>query len=251
MRAERGYTKAGFIPAENEGLVAMELSGTVSMRSPRTAVWAALNDPALLARCIDGAESLQEIAPDRFEGRVVAKVGPVRASFTGVVTIADAVAPERYRLIGEGKGGAAGFAKGEADVSLADEDGGTLVTYTARAAVGGKLAQLGGRLIEGTARGYADRFFAALKAELEGALSEAGDKTPDATAVTSGDNRIAIAAQPADIGPDAAFAQMVEVQPALAASPASAPASGGVPLAVWAAALAVVVLLLLLWLLRG
>lgn len=224
----------------------MELGGTVNIRAPRTVVWAALNNPALLARCIEGAESLEETAPNRFEGRVVAKVGPVRAAFTGVVTIADAVAPERYRLIGEGKGGAAGFAKGEADVSLSDEGEGTLVTYVARAAVGGKLAQLGGRLIEGTARGYADRFFAAMKRELEGAPEHEVTQ-----AVTAEDDRIGIAARPADIGPDPAAAHMVAADPALSVGAPSAPARGGVPLAVWAAALAVVVLVLLFWLLRG
>ncbi len=223
----------------------MELTGEILILAPREAVWAALNDPDVLARCIEGCDSLALTAPNRFEGRVVAKVGPVRAAFTGVVTIADVHAPERYRLIGEGKGGAAGFAKGEADVALADDGpAATRLTYGARASVGGKLAQLGGRLIEGTARGYADRFFAALKAEMEQSPAVLAE-----TATTGG--QIALAAQPAAIGPDAAFAEMVEEQPALV-PPAGLPESrGGIPLGLWAGALAVIVLVLLAWLLRG
>ncbi len=220
----------------------MEFSGQTVIFAPRGAVWEALNDPAVLARCIDGVESLEETAPDRFEGRVVARVGPVRATFTGLVTITEAVPPQSYRLIGEGKGGAAGFAKGEAEVTLSEEaERQTRLDFTARANVGGKLAQLGGRLIEGTAKGYADRFFAALKAELEG----------DAAAGPG----IAVAAEPADIGPDTGMAELIEATPALvppaAGMPGERAARSGVPLALWAGVLAVLVLVLLVWLLRG
>ena len=149
----------------------MELSGDVTIQAARASVWAALNDPEVLARCIEGVETLTRVSGDageRFEGKMNAKVGPVRATFTGQVTLTDVVAPERYVLVGEGKGGVAGFAKGEAAVSLAETGPNeTVLSYTVKSSVGGKLAQLGARLIEGTAKGYAESFFARLKAELE------------------------------------------------------------------------------------
>jgi uncharacterized protein len=148
----------------------MELAGSVEIAAPRAMVWAALNDPDVLARCIDGVERLTRTDGDApsFEGEMNAKVGPVRARFAGIVRLEDIVAPERYRLVGEGKGGVAGFAKGSADVALAEH--GPTVTqldYVVKAQVGGKLAQLGARLIEGTAKTYADTFFTRLKAEVE------------------------------------------------------------------------------------
>ena len=149
----------------------MDLQGEVSIAAPRDRVWAALNDPDVLARCIEGVESLSRVTGDdgeRFEGKMNAKVGPVRATFTGHVTLADVVAPESYRLVGEGKGGVAGFAKGEAKVQLAETGPAeTLLSYQVTSSVGGKLAQLGARLIEGTAKGMAESFFAKLKAEIE------------------------------------------------------------------------------------
>jgi uncharacterized protein len=151
----------------------MELQGETLIAAPRERVWAALNDPEVLRRCIDGVESLDKVGDNRFEGKLNARVGPVRASFTGGVDLQDLDPPNRYTIVGEGKGGVAGFAKGSAEVNLTDEvlpDGatGTRLAYVARSTVGGKLAQLGARLIEGTARGYAETFFARLKAEVEG-----------------------------------------------------------------------------------
>lgn len=149
----------------------MELSGEVNIASPRDRVWAALNDPAVLARCIDGVESLARVTGDggeRFEGKMNARVGPVRASFAGHVTLTQVVVPESYVLVGEGKGGVAGFAKGEAAVSLRETGpGATLLAYQVTSSVGGKLAQLGARLIEGAAKGYAEQFFIRLKTEVE------------------------------------------------------------------------------------
>lgn len=157
----------------------MELNGEVTIAAPRTRVWDALNDPAVLARCIEGVESLTRVlgdAGERFEGKMNAKVGPVRATFVGQVTLADVVPPASYRLVGEGKGGVAGFAKGEAAVQLAETAPGTTVlSYQVTSSVGGKLAQLGARLIEGTAKGLAESFFAKLKAEIETPTAEAGE----------------------------------------------------------------------------
>lgn len=149
----------------------MELNGEVAIAAPRDRVWAALNDPEVLARCIDGVETLNRVEANgggRFEGKMNARVGPVRASFAGHVTLTQVNAPQSYVLVGEGKGGVAGFAKGEAKVTLIEAaPGTTLLTYQVTSSVGGKLAQLGARLIEGTAKGYADTFFKRLKAEVE------------------------------------------------------------------------------------
>ena len=153
----------------------MDLTGESFLAAPRLAVWAALNDPAVLARCIDGVESLTSSTDangaTHLDGKMNARVGPVRATFAGGVTLTEVDAPNRYVLVGEGKGGVAGFAKGSAEVRLSDAtvDGrsGTRLDYTVSSSVGGKLAQLGARLIEGTARGYAETFFARLKAEIE------------------------------------------------------------------------------------
>ena len=149
----------------------MELSGESEIFAPRPLVWAALNDPDVLARCIEGVEALRRTVGDdgteRFDGKMNAKVGPVRATFAGGVALTEVDAPSRYVLVGEGKGGVAGFAKGTAEVVLTDTDAGTHLAYTVKSSVGGKLAQLGARLIEGTARGYAETFFARFKAEVE------------------------------------------------------------------------------------
>ena len=168
----------------------MELAGQVEILAPRDVVWAALNDPDVLARCIDGVERLvrtegaESGGVPSFDGEMNAKVGPVRARFAGTVRLEDIVAPERYRLVGEGKGGIAGFAKGGADVALAELGPAcTRLDYVVKAQVGGKLAQLGARLIEGTARQYAESFFTKLKAEVESpaaveSLMESGADIP-------------------------------------------------------------------------
>lgn len=153
----------------------MELTGDSVIAAPRAAVWAALNDPAVLARCIDGVETLTATTGDdgvtRLDGTMNARVGPVRATFAGGVTLTEVDAPNRYVLVGEGKGGVAGFAKGSAEVTLTDADAGgtpgTRLAYAVTSSVGGKLAQLGARLIEGTARNYATTFFTRFKAEVE------------------------------------------------------------------------------------
>ena len=158
----------------------MEITGETNIAAPRARVWAALNDPKVLAACIDGVEKLDPAGENRFEGVMNAKVGPVRARFIGAVDLTEIDAPNRYVIVGEGKGGVAGFAKGRAEVTLADVDvdgaPGTLLSYRASSTVGGKLAQLGARLIEGTAKAYAEAFFAAFKAAVE-----TGDAAPAPT----------------------------------------------------------------------
>ena len=145
----------------------MKMQGEQHISASREAVWAALNDPKVLQQCIAGCERLTRTDENAFEGVVTAKVGPVKATFKGAVTLEDLVPPQSYRIVGEGKGGVAGFAKGGATVTLAEAEGGTLMTYDVDAKIGGKLAQLGARLIESTARSYADQFFATFKTVVE------------------------------------------------------------------------------------
>ena len=156
----------GFLPKVSE----MDLAGTVEIEAPRDRLWAALNDPDTLARCIEGVESLTRSDGDApvFDGVMQARIGPVRARFAGSVRLESIVSPTSYRLVGEGKGGVAGFAKGSADVVLTElAPRKTQLDYVVKAQVGGKLAQLGARLVEGAARHYAENFFARLKAEVE------------------------------------------------------------------------------------
>ncbi|MFN3500422.1 MAG: SRPBCC family protein, partial [Pannonibacter indicus] len=137
----------------------MDMTGEYRIPAPRTDVWNALNDPDVLKACIPGCESLEMTSPTEMTAAVTAKIGPVKAKFQGAVTLENLNPPESYTIAGEGKGGVAGFAKGSADVHLAEDGGDTILTYTVKAQVGGKLAQLGSRLIDSTARKMADEFF--------------------------------------------------------------------------------------------
>ncbi|MEX2614669.1 MAG: carbon monoxide dehydrogenase subunit G [Alphaproteobacteria bacterium] len=137
----------------------MELSGEYLIPAPKQAVWDALNDPDVLKQCIPGCDSLEKTSDTTFEAAVTAKVGPVKAKFQGAVTLSDIDAPNGYTISGEGKGGAAGFAKGGARVTLEEAEGGTLLKYTVDAMVGGKLAQIGARLIEATSKKMSAEFF--------------------------------------------------------------------------------------------
>lgn len=146
----------------------MDITGEYLIPADRRTVWQAINDPEVLRECIPGCDSLTPAEDGLgYDATVTAKVGPVKATFRGSVRLEDIVEPESYRIVGEGKGGAAGFAKGGANVVLEEVDAGnTRLTYKADAQVGGKLAQLGSRLIQGTAKKYADDFFARLTARL-------------------------------------------------------------------------------------
>ncbi|SOH94141.1 hypothetical protein SAMN06273572_103168 [Monaibacterium marinum] len=146
----------------------MELTGTRIIAADRATVWAALNDPEVLKACIPGCQELSGSPEDGFEATVVQKVGPVKATFKGAVTLQDVNAPTSYRIVGEGKGGAAGFAKGDAAVTLAEVEDGTELSYTVDAKIGGKLAQLGSRIVDGFAKKMADKFFEDFKTQVEG-----------------------------------------------------------------------------------
>ncbi len=138
----------------------MDMSGSHRIEANREAVWAALNDPDILRQCIPGCEEVVRQSDTEMTAKVVAKVGPVSAKFAGKVTLSDLDPPNGYTISGEGSGGAAGFGKGGATVTLSDDGGATLLTYTAKAQVGGKLAQIGSRLVDATARKMAEEFFA-------------------------------------------------------------------------------------------
>src|SRR3954453_6361731 len=143
----------------------MDMTGEHQIKAPRQAVWAALNDPAVLKQSIAGCEELVKTSDTEFQAQVTAKVGPVKAKFTGKVTLSELDPPNGYTISGEGAGGAAGFAKGGAKVALEDApDGGTLLKYQVHAQIGGKLAQIGSRLVDGAARKMADEFFKAFAA---------------------------------------------------------------------------------------
>jgi len=152
----------------------MDMEGTYRIPAPREDVWKALNDPDILRECIPGCDSLEMTSPTEMQAQVTSKIGPVKAKFKGAVTLEDLNPPESYTIVGEGKGGVAGFAKGSAKVHLVEEGSETVLTYTAKAQVGGKLAQLGSRLIDSTARKMADEFFGAFS-EKVGASGAAED----------------------------------------------------------------------------
>jgi len=140
----------------------MQMNDSQRIPASKEKVWAALNDPAVLKQCIPGCQSLEMASPTEMTATVVLKVGPVKATFGGKVTLSDLDPPNSYRITGEGAGGVAGFAKGGATVTLASEGSDvTVLHYEVDAQIGGKLAQLGGRLIDSTARKLAGEFFAA------------------------------------------------------------------------------------------
>ena len=139
--------------------MAFEMDGEFVLPASREDVWAALNDPDVLGRCIQGCQSMERVGDNSFAAEVKMKIGPVSSVFNGKVDLLDLDPPNSYRIEGKGDGGAAGFAKGGAHVALSDTDGGTLLRYDVNADIGGRLAQLGGRLINGVAKKQADQFF--------------------------------------------------------------------------------------------
>jgi carbon monoxide dehydrogenase subunit G len=163
----------------------MKMSGEEMIPAPRATVWKALNDPAVLKQCIPGCESITKLSATKMEARVVAKVGPVKAGFKGVVNLSELDPPNGYRISGKGEGGLAGFAEGGATVKLTDADGGTKLSYDVDATIGGKLAMLGSRLIDSYASSLAGQFFekfaaiaGSMKAEAPAAKPKSAAKKP-------------------------------------------------------------------------
>ena len=193
----------------------MDMTGEYRITAPRQKVWDALNDPEILKQCIAGCQELEKTSDTEFSARVHTRVGPVSAKFTGKVELSDIDPPNGYRISGEGQGGVAGFAKGGAVVKLAEDGAETVLTYEANATVGGKLAQIGSRLIDSTARKMADDFFRKFAEAVGEPAEEAAEEVP------------------------------AEAAP----SPAATEASGGLSPAVWVGglvAVAVVVLIVVL-----
>ncbi len=151
----------------------MEIKGEYRIPASREKVFAALNDPAVLQACIPGCESLEKVSDTELKAKVRMRIGPVSAAFSGKVTLSDIDPPNGYRISGEGQGGAAGFAKGGAVVALTEDAGQTVLKYDVDAQVGGKIAQVGARLIDGTARKLADEFFGKFAAMVGGPPPEA------------------------------------------------------------------------------
>ena len=187
----------------------MDLSGEYRIQAPRQRVWEALNDPEILRQCIAGVESLEKTADNSFSATVNPRIGPGKLRFSGTVSFSDLDPPNGYTISGQGQGGVAGFAKGSAQVRLAEDGAVTVLTYNADAQVGGKLAQVGSRLVAGASKKMADDFFGKFTELLGGAAPGEAEAAPEAV-------------------------------PAPEARP-------GVPPALWVLALIIVVALLLWW----
>ena len=168
----------------------MEMKGEQLIPAPQKAVWDALNDPAMLKACVPGCESIEPTGENEYQVLMVARVGPVSAKFKGKLTLSDIKPPESYSIAFEGQGGAAGFAKGGAQVRLAQEATDTKLSYDVKASVGGKLAQIGSRLVDAAAKKVADDFFrnfndkvAALEGDAESTIVKPPKRDDDSTVV--------------------------------------------------------------------
>jgi len=173
----------------------MDMTGEQRIAASRQTVWEALNDAEILQQCIPGADEVIKVSDTEFTATVTAKVGPVKAKFKGNVTLSDLDPPNGYTIAGEGKAGPAGFGKGEAKVSLAEDGDGTLMNYEVKATVGGKLAQLGSRLIDGVAKKMAGDFFTAFNEVVS--AEQVGAAAPEATGEPAVPTPAAAQAEPA------------------------------------------------------
>lgn len=213
----------------------MELTGEFRIPAPRDAVWQGLNDPAVLQASIPGCESLEKISDTEFVAKLATKIGPVSARFSGKVTLSDLDPPNGYRITGEGQGGAAGFAKGAARVTLTEDGaGGTILRYEADGSVGGKIAQIGSRLVQGAAQKTADDFFTRFSEQIAqsqpapAAAEPMVDMTPPAPA------GLAAVVSPPDV-------------PTVTDVPSTPTARSGLSPWVWISGLVAIVATLLLW----
>ncbi len=199
----------------------MELSGDLVIGATRAQVWAALNNPDILAACIPGCEGVEVVSPTEKTARVAVKVGPVRARFSGRIRMDDVVEAERCAMSFEGSGGAAGMARGQSQVELSDEGQSTRLRYTVQASVAGKLGQVGGRMIDAAAKQMADQFFAAFQKHIAPAVEigalDAG--SPRAASAGGGD----VVDAPSGSGP------LASSEPGAAAAPSPAHRAAGRP----------------------
>ncbi len=210
----------------------MKMNGEIRVPTDRETVWRALNDPEVLKECLPGCQEIEKTSDTEMTATLVIKVGPVKATFAGGVTLSDLDPPNGYTISGQGQGGAAGFASGEAKVRLVADGGETVVHYDVDAKVGGKLAQIGSRLIDSTAKKLSKQFFDSLAEKLGGG--------EEAEAEDAAEPEPEPAAPPADAAQEGA--------PAEAAGPPLAPAAQrmGLPTAAWVGAVIVVAVVLIL-----
>jgi uncharacterized protein len=159
-RGGKPWIDEGTVPRKEPGTMAMTMNGEYELPVPPQTVWEKLNDAATLKACIPGCEQLDKTSDTEFQAVATVKIGPVKAKFKGKVALSDLDPPNGYKISGQGDGGVAGFAKGGATVKLTPKNGGTLLSYNVDAQIGGKLAQLGQRLVNGAAKKVADDFFA-------------------------------------------------------------------------------------------
>ena len=226
----------------------MKMNGEFRVPTDRETVWRALNDPEVLKECLPGCQEIEKTSETEMSATLVIKVGPVKATFKGGVTLSDIDPPNGYTLSGQGQGGTAGFASGEAKVRLVEEDGATVLQYECDAKVGGKLAQIGSRLIDSTAKKLAKQFFDSLAEKLGG-----GEDPEAAAAEPAQETAAAAPAEPASASPEPGPAAPpadapAESAPAADAGPALPPAAQrkGLPTAAWAAAVMVAAVVLIL-----
>ena len=215
----------------------MKMNGEFRVPTDRETVWRALNDPEVLKECLPGCKEIEKTSDTEMTATLALKVGPVKATFAGGVTLSDLDPPNSYTLSGQGQGGAAGFASGEAKVRLEEDGGGTVLHYDVDAKVGGKLAQIGSRLIDSTAKKLAKQFFDSLAEKLGG--GEEADEAEAEAATPAAQPEPPAQPAPAESAP----AESAESEP-----PPLAPAKQrmGLPTAAWAAAVVVVVVVLIL-----
>lgn len=220
----------------------MDMTGEYRIPASRQKVWLALNDPEVLRAAIPGCESIEKLSDTEMTARVSARVGPVAAKFAGKVTLSDLDPPNGYRISGEGTGGAAGFAKGGATVKLADDGaGGTVLSYQVEAQVGGKLAQIGSRLIDGVARKMADDFFGRFSAAVAAPHPAAATEAAIPAAVAA-DN----AARPETNAPPATPGETAAPRTSTPPAPAAVPSDGmRLPPWAWVVGLIVIVIVIL------
>lgn len=210
----------------------MDLTGEYRIPAPRDDVWRALNDPNILKQCIPGCESVEKLSDTEFTAKVVLKIGPMTAKFSGKGTLSNLDPPKGYKITGEGQGGVAGFGKGTADVALEEEGATTVLRYKAAAQVGGKMAQLGARLIDSTTKKLADEFFGKF-AQVVSPAPEAAVPSPEEVPEAAGGAPVTASKAPA---------------PTPAPAPSAAPQPGGrVRPMVWIPILVIVIALLLWW----
>ncbi len=175
----------------------MDLTGEYRIPAPRDDVWRALNDPHILKDCIPGCESVEKLTDTEFTAKVVLKIGPMTAKFSGKGTLSDLDPPKHYKITGEGQGGVAGFGKGSAEVNLDEENGTTILRYKAAAQVGGKMAQLGARLIDSTTKKLADEFFGKFAQVMSPAPAAAAAPSPEEVPEAAGGAPVTPAKAPA------------------------------------------------------